>query len=87
MGLGGIINTLKSVAPPAADTKLAPLTVSQSPKSKEQPLKIEFKTIIHTSGDPEDLDEKLKANNEKLMQMFKEFLRRQQEDKERMVYA
>jgi len=87
MGLGGIIGSLKGVAPPAADTKLVPLTVLPSPKNKEQPLKIEFQTIIHTSGDPGDLDEKLKANNEKLMQMFKEFLRKQQEDRERMVYA
>ena len=54
----------------------------------ESKFEINYNPTIYVDGDkPEDLDEKLKQNNEALLNMFKEFLRTERENENRMVYA
>lgn len=49
---------------------------------------IQYSPTIYVDGNkPGDLEEKLKQNNETLLQMFKEFLRRERENERRMAYA
>lgn len=54
----------------------------------ETKVEINYNPTIYVDGEkPSDLEEKLAENNEKLMQMIKEYLRQQKENERRTVYA
>jgi len=58
------------------------------PQGGGQTFTIQYSPTIYVDGNtPGDLEEKLKQNNESLLQMFKEFLRQQRENDRRMGYA
>lgn len=53
-----------------------------------QSFTIQYSPTIYVDGNkPGDLEEKLKKNNESLLQIFKEFLRQERENERRMTYA
>jgi len=88
--IGGLIGALRGAAGNRAEEMTqAPLpALPGAPRGGGQTWNIEFRTEVHINGDaPGDLDEKLQKNNEKLLAMFKEFLRKQREDEGRMEYA
>jgi phage-related minor tail protein len=87
--VGGLIGALRGAAASRAET-MAQKPLSSMPMSSGggTSFTIEYSPTIHVSGDvPGDLEEKLKENNENLLQLFKDFLRQQREDEGRMVYA
>ena len=54
----------------------------------EQTFRIEYSPTIYINGDkPDDLEKKLRENNENLLAMFEEFLRKRRDDEGRMAYA
>jgi len=54
----------------------------------EQSFVIQYSPTIYVDGNtPGDLEEKLRQNNESLLQMFKEFLRQQTDKERRTAYA
>jgi TP901 family phage tail tape measure protein len=84
----GIVNGLMRAGGNSADEMTQQsLSAFPMPRSGEYSFKIEYSPIIHVSGEvPGDLEEKLRHNNETLLQMFKEYLRQQREDEGRMRY-
>lgn len=61
---------------------------AQNPSGGEPKFVINYNPTIYVNGDkPDDLEEKLKQNNEKLLQMFREELRQQKETERRTAYA
>lgn len=61
---------------------------SVQPSGGETKFEIHYNPTIYVDGEkPSDLEEKLEENNEKLMQMIKEYLRQQKENERRTVYA
>ena len=87
--VGGLIGALRAVAANRTEEMAAqPPPAFQGTQSGGRSFTIEYSPTIYVSGDvPGDLEEKLKKNNEHLLQMFKEFLRQQREDEGRMTYA
>lgn len=64
--------------------------IMQVPIGKGEPIKIEihYNPTIYVEGDkPNDLEEKLKQNNENLLQKFKDFLEQKEKDEGRVTYA
>lgn len=88
--VGGFIGALKNVAASRAD-ELTQQPLSVMPDSYgggNQAFTIRYNPAIYIDGNkPEDLEEKLKRNNESLLQMFKDFLRQQRENERRTNYA
>ena len=87
--IGGFISALRGVAINRIEEMgQKPLPALQSSHSKKQSFTIEYRPTIYVHGDkPGDLEEKLKQNNENLLLMFKEFLRKQREDEWRERFA
>ncbi len=64
--------------------------IAQTPTTNGGEIKFEihYNPTIYVEGDkPGDLEEKLKQNNEKLLQTFKEFLQQKEEKERRTTYA
>lgn len=87
--VGGFIGTVKNAAVEHFGGEAAKPDISAIPTSGgETKFEINYNPTIYVEGDkPGDLEEKLKQNNEKLMQMFKEFLRQERENERRMSFA
>lgn len=87
--VGGFIGAVKNAAVERFSGEAAKPDVSAIPTSSgETKFEINYSPTIYVEGDkPGDLEEKLKQNNEKLMQMFKEFLRQERENERRMSFA
>lgn len=87
--VGGFIGAVKNAAVERFGGEAAKPDVSAIPTSSgETKFEINYNPTIYVEGDkPGDLEEKLKQNNEKLMQMFREFLRQEQENERRMSFA
>lgn len=87
--VGGFIGAVKNAAVERFGGEAAKPDVSAIPTSGgETKFEINYNPTIYVEGDkPGDLEEKLKQNNEKLMQMFKEFLRQERENERRMSFA
>ena len=89
---GNVLNAVKSVV---ASYKAipAPITITPLPKSPSVPqygevhFDINYSPTIYTNGEPGDLEEKLKKNNDALIERFKEFLRQEREKERRTSYA
>ena len=87
-----MLNAVKSVV---ASYKAipAPITITPLPKSPSVPqygevhFDINYSPTIYTNGEPGDLEEKLKKNNDALIERFKEFLRQEREKERRTSYA
>lgn len=87
--VGGFISALKGFAANRVEEMTQPpLPTLQSTRGGEQSFTIQYSPTIYVDGNkPGDLEEKLKKNNETLLQMFKEFLRQQRENEGRTSYA
>ena len=87
--VGGFIGAVKNAAVEKFGGESAKPDISTIPTSSgETKFEINYNPTIYVEGDkPGDLEEKLKQNNEKLMQMFKEFLRQERENERRMSFA
>lgn len=88
--VGGFIGAVKDAAAERLGIKeTAKPEISEAPAvGGEIKFEINYNPTIYVEGDkPEDLEEKLKQNNEKLLQMFKEFLRQERENERRMSFA
>jgi TP901 family phage tail tape measure protein len=87
--VGGFISALKDAAANrAAEMGGQPLPPMPSSGGGGFNITIHNTPTIYVDGDtPGDLEEKLKQNNENLLQMFKEFLRQQRENEGRMAYV
>lgn len=87
--VGGFVGAVKNAAVERFGGEAAKPDVSAIPISGgETKFEINYNPTIYVEGDkPGDLEEKLKQNNEKLMQMFKEFLRQERENERRMSFA
>lgn len=87
--VGGFIGAVKNAAVEKFGVEAAKPDISTIPTSSgETKFEINYNPTIYVEGDkPGDLEEKLKQNNEKLMQMFKEFLRQERENERRMSFA
>lgn len=87
--VGGFVGAVKNAAVERFGGEAAKPDVSAIPTSGgETKFEINYNPTIYVEGDkPGDLEEKLKQNNEKLMQMFKEFLRQERENERRMSFA
>lgn len=87
--VGGFIGIIKNTAAERLGGEAEKLGISEIPTSGGgTKFEIYYNPTIYVEGDkPGDLEEKLKQNNAKLLQMFKEFLRQQREDERRMNFA
>lgn len=87
--VGGFIGTVKNAAAEHFGGEAAKPDISAIPTSGgKTKFEINYNPTIYVEGDKlGDLEEKLKQNNEKLMQMFKEFLRQERENERRMSFA
>ena len=87
--VGGFIGAVKNAAVEKFGVEAAKPDISTIPTSSgETKFEINYNPTIYVEGDkPGDLEEKLKQNNEKLMQMFKDFLRQERENERRMSFA
>lgn len=87
--VGGFISAIKSVAVNHTAANNAPtLQTIPTKGSGAQSFTIQYSPTIYVDGNkPGDLEEKLKQNNESLLQTFKEFLRRERENERRTAYA
>ena len=87
--IGGFVGAVKAAATERFGGEAAKPVISEIPTSHgEIKIEINYNPVIYVDGDkPEDLEEKLKENNERLMQMFKEYLRQERENERRMSYA
>jgi len=64
------------------------LSLPSMPSGSEPHFNITYNPTIYVDGDkPEDLEDKLRQNNETLLEMVKELWRREREDRGRMEYA
>jgi hypothetical protein len=71
-----------------AGIRTQPPTAMPTPSGGEAKFEINYNPTVYVDGGkPGDLEEKLKRNNEKLLQMFRDFLRQQYENERRMSYA
>lgn len=87
--IGGFIGAVKSAAAERITSEAASVGMSEIPASNEQiSFVIHYNPTIYIEGNkPDDLEEKLKENNQKLLELFKEYLRQQRENERRMNYA
>ncbi len=87
--VGGFIGAVKNAAAEHFSGEAAKPEISSTPKiGGEIKIEINYSPTIYVEGDkPDDLEEKLKENNEKLLQMFKEYLRQERENERRMSFA
>lgn len=87
--IGGFIGAVKSAAAERITSEAASVNTSEIPTSNEQiSFVIHYNPTIYIEGDkPDDLEEKLKENNQKLLELFKDYLRQQRENERRMSYA
>lgn len=87
--IGGFIGAVKSAAAEKITNEAASVNTSEIPTSNEQiSFVIHYNPTIYIEGDkPDDLEEKLKENNQKLLELFKEYLRQQRENERRMSFA
>lgn len=88
--VGGFIGAVKDAAAERLGIKEAakPETTHAPTTSGEIKIEIHYNPTIYVEGDkPNNLEEKLKENNEKLLQMFKEYLRQERENERRMSFA
>ncbi len=87
--VGGFIGAVKNAVAERFGGETAKPEISDIPAAGgEMKFEINYNPTIYIEGDkPEDLEEKLKQNNEKLLQMFKEFLRQERENERRMSFA
>ncbi|MCM1059670.1 MAG: phage tail tape measure protein [Eubacterium sp.] len=88
--VGGFIGAVKDAAAERLGIKEAakPEPTPEPTTGGEINIEINYNPTIYVEGDkPNDLEEKLKENNEKLLQMFKEYLRQERENERRMSFA
>ena len=87
--VGGFFGAVRNAAAQKQEAALTQSPLPSMPSSGGgQSFTIQYSPTIHVDGNkPGDLEEKLKQNNESLLQMFKEYLRGQREDERRMGYA
>ena len=77
---------INSTLPPVSDSDT--LKTATAARAGGDSFTIEYSPTIYINGETTgNLEEKLRQNNENLLQMFAEFLRKQQEDAGRMAYA
>jgi TP901 family phage tail tape measure protein len=76
---------INSALPPVSNSDTGRMP---TPQARGGGFVIEYSPTIYVNGDkPGDLEEKLRANNESLLRMFEEFLRKQRDNERRMSYA
>jgi len=87
--VSGFVGAVKNAAAERFGGEAAKPEISDIPAAGGgMKFEINYNPTIYIEGDkPEDLEEKLKQNNEKLLQMFKEFLRQERENERRMSFA
>ncbi len=83
-GMGAVKNAALEQFDAAAKPEISTITNTGG----EIKFEINYNPTIYIEGDkPEDLEEKLKQNNEKLLRIFKEYLRQERETERRMSFA
>lgn len=86
--IGNVLNAAKNAIAERIQGDAPRITQAPSADGDHIKFEIHYNPTIYVEGDkPNDLEEKLKQNNENLLQKFKEFLEQKEKDEGRVTYA